>query len=86
MPQISDNFQIGPDGAYEHDFQTKPGFIEKRMEQMLEITAREEYNKQIGNKDSEAEAFFHYTDKDIWIAGFKAGLIYKETNMYNPNI
>lgn len=30
--------------------------------------------------------FFHYSDKDIWIEGFKAGLIYKETNIYNPNI
>lgn len=73
------------DQQQEEEFTTKPGFIEKRMKQMLEITAREEYNKRVGDSTVE-EAFFHYTDKDIWIEGFKAGLIYKETNMYNPNI
>jgi hypothetical protein len=53
-PTISDDFQIGPDGAYEHtewdntlmdglhdeefpDFETKPGFVERRMAQMHEI-------------------------------------------------
>jgi len=49
-PIVSDDFQIGPDGAYEHtewdatlmdglhdeefpDFETKPGFVERRMAQ-----------------------------------------------------
>jgi hypothetical protein len=55
------------------DFQTKPGFVEKRMEQMLEITAREEF-KNVGDEG----LFPNHTDKDIWIAGFKAGFKYKD--------
>jgi hypothetical protein len=69
-PYISDDFQIGPDGGYE-DFQTKPGFVEKRMEQMLEIIAREEFTK-VGDDG----LFPNHTDKDIWISGFKAGYLY----------
>lgn len=69
---ISDNFQIGPDGAYEHDFQTKPGFVERRMEQMLDITAREEF-KNVGDEG----LFPNHTDKDIWMSGFKAGYMYR---------
>jgi hypothetical protein len=54
---ISDDFQIGPDGAYEHtewdntlmdglhdeefpDFETKPGFVERRMKQGKENNDR----------------------------------------------
>lgn len=55
MILISDDFQIGPDGAYEHT---------------VEHIAEQEFNEQITNPE---EAFFHFTDKDIWIQGFLAG-------------
>jgi len=71
-PYISDDFQIGSEGAYEHAnpdiYQTKPGFVEKRMNQMLEHLASEEF-KNIGDEG----LFPNHTDKDIWTAGFKAG-------------
>jgi hypothetical protein len=59
-PFISDNFQ------------TKPGFVEKRMNQMLEHLANEEF-KNVGDEG----LFPNHTDKDIWIAGFKAGYLKK---------
>lgn len=59
-PFISDNFQ------------TKPGFVEKRMNQMLEHLASEEF-KNVGDEG----LFPNHTDKDIWIAGFKAGYLKK---------
>ena len=59
-PFISDNFQ------------TKPGFVEKRMSQMLEHLANEEF-KNVGDEG----LFPNHTDKDIWIAGFKAGYLKK---------
>ena len=49
-------------------YQTKPGFVEKRMNQMLEHLANEEF-KSVGDEG----LFPNHTDKDIWIAGFKAG-------------
>lgn len=54
------------------DFQTKPGFVEKRMSQMLEHLASEEF-KNVGDEG----LFPNHTDKDIWIAGFKAGYLKK---------
>lgn len=72
-PFVSDDFQIGPDGAYES--YTKPGFMDRRMEQMLEITANEEFKK----VDDEG-LFPNHTDKDIWINGFKAGFTYNSKN------
>ena len=129
-PYVSDDFQIGPNGAYEHTFDestivftgeanysrsayikleenkvifdcsdgeygpivfdvellkdalnkhttpnihyTKPGFVEKRMRQMLEHLASEEF-KSVGDEG----LFPNHTDKDIWIAGFKAGYLKK---------
>ena len=75
-PYISDDFQIGSEGAYEHanpDINyTKPGFVEKRMSQMLEHLANEEF-KNIGDEG----LFPNHTDKDIWTAGFKAGYLKK---------
>ena len=59
-PFISDNFQ------------TKPGFVEKRINQMLEHLASEEF-KNVGDEG----LFPNHTDKDIWIAGFKAGYLKK---------
>lgn len=59
-PFISDNFQ------------TKHGFVEKRMNQMLEHLASEEF-KNVGDEG----LFPNHTDKDIWIAGFKAGYLKK---------
>ena len=63
-------------GTYEHDnpdiYQTKPGFVEKRTEQMLEHLANEEF-KNVGDEG----LFPNHTDKDIWIAGFKAGYLKK---------
>jgi hypothetical protein len=53
-------------------FQTKPGFVEKRMSQMLEHLANEEF-KNIGDEG----LFPNHTDKDIWTAGFKAGYLKK---------
>ena len=53
-------------------FQTKPGFVEKRMSQMLEHLANEEF-KNVGDEG----LFPNHTDKDIWIAGFKAGYLKK---------
>ena len=54
------------------NFQTKPGFVEKRMSQMLEHLANEEF-KNVGDEG----LFPNHTDKDIWIAGFKAGYLKK---------
>lgn len=54
------------------NFQTKPGFVEKRMNQMLEHLANEEF-KNVGDEG----LFPNHTDKDIWIAGFKAGYLKK---------
>lgn len=54
------------------EFQTKPGFVEKRTEQMLEHLANEEF-KNVGDEG----LFPNHTDKDIWIAGFKAGYLKK---------
>lgn len=54
------------------EFQTKPGFVEKRMNQMLEHLASEEF-KNVGDEG----LFPNHTDKDIWIAGFKAGYLKK---------
>ena len=54
------------------NFQTKPGFVEKRMNQMLEHLASEEF-KNVGDEG----LFPNHTDKDIWIAGFKAGYLKK---------
>lgn len=54
------------------DFQTKPGFVEKRMRLMLEHLANEEFKK-VGDEG----LFPNHTDKDIWIAGFKAGYLKK---------
>jgi hypothetical protein len=53
-------------------FQTKPGFVEKRTNQMLEHLANEEF-KNIGDEG----LFPNHTDKDIWTAGFKAGYLKK---------
>jgi hypothetical protein len=53
-------------------FQTKPGFVEKRMSQMLEHLANEEF-KSVGDEG----LFPNHTDKDIWTAGFKAGYLKK---------
>jgi hypothetical protein len=75
-PYISDDFQIGSEGAYEHanpDINyTKPGFVEKRINQMLEHLANEAF-KNIGDEG----LFPNHTDKDIWTAGFKAGYLKK---------
>lgn len=57
------------------DFPTKPGFVEKRTEQMLEIVANEEFAK-VGDEG----LFPNHTDRDIWIAGFKAGWHFKDIN------
>lgn len=57
------------------DFETKPGFVEKRTEQMLHIIANEEFNN-VGDDG----LFPNYSDKDIWIAGFKAGFTYSNKN------
>ncbi len=57
------------------DFETKPGFIEERTEQMLEIVANEEF-KNVGDDG----LFPNHTDKDIWIAGFKAGFKFSNKN------
>lgn len=54
------------------EFQTKPGFVEKRTNQMLEHLANEEF-KNVGDEG----LFPNHTDKDIWIAGFKAGYLKK---------
>ena len=59
-------------GPLEEDFQTKPGFVEKRMNQMLEHLANEAF-KNVGDEG----LFPNHTDKDIWIAGFKAGYLHK---------
>ena len=59
-------------GPLEEDFQTKPGFVEKRMSQMLEHLANEEF-KNVGDEG----LFPNHTDKDIWTAGFKAGYLKK---------
>jgi hypothetical protein len=56
----------------QNDFQTKPGFVEKRMALMLEHLANEEF-KNVGDEG----LFPNHTDKDIWIAGFKAGYLKK---------
>ena len=53
-------------------FQTKPGFVEKRMNQMLEHLANEAF-KNVGDEG----LFPNHTDKDIWTAGFKAGYLKK---------
>jgi len=75
-PYISDDFQIGSEGAYEHanpDINyTKPGFVEKRTNQMLEHLANEAF-KSVGDEG----LFPNHTDKDIWTAGFKAGYLKK---------
>jgi hypothetical protein len=48
--------------------ETKPGFEEKRMALLIEHA----YNQEVGDEG----LFPNHTDKDIWIAGFKAGIKY----------
>ena len=73
-PYVSDNVQIGSEGEYEHAnpdiHYTKPGFVEKRINQMLEYLSNESF-KNVGDN----EPFLNHTDKDIWISGFKAGYL-----------
>jgi len=75
IPFISDDFQIGPDGAYEdNEYLTKPGFVVRRLQQMLHTLANEEFEK-VGDEG----LFPNHTDKDIWTAGFKAGYLASQT-------
>jgi len=73
-PYVSDNVQIGSEGAYEHAnpdiHYTKPGFVEKRINQMLEYLSNESF-KNVGDNG----LFLNHTDKDIWTDGFKAGYL-----------
>ena len=73
-PYVSDNVQIGSEGEYEHAnpdiHYTKPGFVEKRINQMLEYLSNESF-KNVGDEG----LFPNHTDKDIWISGFKAGYL-----------
>ena len=57
-PYISDNFQIGPDGAYEHVDQNT-----------WEEIASEQF-KYVGDEG----LFPNHTDKDIWMSGFVAAM------------
>jgi hypothetical protein len=57
-PRVSDDFQIGPDGAYEHTDDT-----------MWEKIAEEQF-KHVGDEG----LFPNHTDKDIWISGFVAAM------------
>lgn len=74
-----ENGEVGVNGLryakliHSNNFDTKPGFAEKRIEQMLEIIANEEF-KNVGDEG----LFPNHTDKDIWIAGFKAGFKYRD--------
>jgi hypothetical protein len=60
------------DGLEDEPYFTKPGFVEKRTNQMLEHLANEAF-KSIGDDG----LFPNHTDKDIWTAGFKAGYLKK---------
>lgn len=60
------------DGLDNEPYITKPGFVEKRINQMLEHLASEEF-KNVGDEG----LFPNHTDKDIWISGFKAGYLKK---------
>ena len=73
-PYISDDFQIGPDGAYEHeskDFSAYLRTIEQIQEEMVEVVARREFEK-VGDEG----LFPNHTDMDIWVSGFVAAVNY----------
>jgi hypothetical protein len=57
-PYISDDFQIGPDGAYEH------------TDQYTWEKIAEEQFKRVGDEG----LFPNHTDKDIWMSGFVAAM------------
>lgn len=65
-PYISDDFQIGPQGAYEH------------TDQYVWEKIAEEQFKYVGD----VGLFPNHTDKDIWMSGFVAAMewISNQTN------
>ena len=62
-PRVSDDFQIGPDGAYEHS--------DEYTQEELEKLAEEQF-KYVGDEG----LFPNHTDKDIWVSGFVAAVNY----------
>ena len=73
IPYISDDFQIGPDGAYEHTEEDEFYNWDVTLnddEPLLEHLANEAF-KSVGDEG----LFPNHTDKDIWVNGFKAGYL-----------
>ena len=58
------------DGLDNEPYVTKPGFVEKRINQFLEHLANEAF-KSVGDEG----LFPNHSDKDIWTAGFKVGYL-----------
>lgn len=67
-PYISDDFQIGPDGAFEYQEAV-------RMEEIA--------NEQFKNVGDEG-LFPNHTDKDIWVNGFVSAFEWIMANYYAP--
>jgi hypothetical protein len=67
-PTISDDFQIGPDGAFEYQEAL-------RMEEIA--------NEQFKNVGDEG-LFPNHTDKDIWVNGFVSAFEWIMANYYAP--